>query len=649
MAATAPGAPLGASYTLVSLVGKGASGQVWSVQHARQKAPLVAKILHSHLAEDAAVVERFVRERSVLMGLEHRHIVTVHDLVVEGSTLALVMDYYGGGSLRDVLAQQGTVRPAVALRLVATVLETLAYAHGQGVVHRDIKPDNILFEGESEQLQPEALRVTDFGISSIIRADQANTTGIVGTPYYLPPELIQSGTSGPAGDVYSAGIMLYELLAGRTPFAGEGTDFTVAYRHVTTEVPPLELPDPVMQELLSLLDKNPARRPHPLDAAARLRTLADRFEKTPALAPVQDPQAFTEAHRPQTVVRGLSPALTSDDIQQVQDPDAPVLGAAAGATIIRPQQIERPAYKVEYPADDEAKDAKKPRSKALWLGVLGVVLLLGTGFGIYWAVTSSSGPSEPFSATGSQESPLPTGLSVRREATYNPSSSTIDLTITYSAQKAPLSGEFLEVVPVVTEGASCPNVTWSQASGQRNQPMVTDMNVECGWTLQGIDIKPNQQVEVKGSVAAEVADEQQLEGWLEQVSEQTQQAIASEEYKSTSYPVQRLTDVVVKVPARTVGQSALPITLLPVWPSGEDSLNPLFSSESAGKPSGMLQAVAGDENPVRFSDGCAGHLMVDASGLKVTALSVADQCAVNAQVGNFTDLRSSNFTISTRD
>lgn len=643
------GEPLGASYTLVEPVGKGASGQVWLLKHAKKSEPLVAKILYRHLAQDPSVVERFVRERSVLLGLEHEHIVTVHDLVVEGSTLALVMDYFPGGSLREVLNKHATLAPAQALLLCATVLETLAYAHGLNVIHRDIKPDNILFSAApaaGESLE-KFVKVTDFGISSIINTEKSNTTGIVGTPYYIPPELIQTGISGPAGDVYSTGIMLYELLCGRTPFAGEGTDFTIAYRHLSAEVPTLELPEPIWQTILSLLDKNPRSRPHPLDAAAQLRKLALRFDQLPALPAMANPQSFTPENQAQTVIRGLSHDTQSFEEDSIVDSQAPLLGEASNATIIKPQHVNRVAQRPEISLSSAALEPAKQKRKTILFSVLGLVLLVGIGWGIFGVVSSESAPKDPFSAEGQQESVLPTGLSVRREATYNPSSSSIDLTVTYSAQKTALSGDLIEVLPA-TEGGSCPNASWEGVSADRNQPTITGMNVECGWHLKKIEIGSNQQVQLQASIATEVQDQKQLEKWLDDVSSKTQDAIGSKEFKSSAYPLQRLQDISVKVPARTVSQSVLPITLLPVWPSGEDALNPLYSSETVGKPSGMLQAIAGEGSAVNFSDGCGGHLMVDSSGQKVTALSAAEQCTVNAQVGNFTDLKSNNFSITTR-
>lgn len=212
------------------------------------------------------------------------------------------------------------------------------------------------------------------------------------------------------------------------------------------------------------------------------------------------------------------------------------------------------------------------------------------------------------------------------------------------------SGEILEVLPPPTsERSPCPNATWAKIDGQRNQPTVTDMTVKCGWTLKGINIKPNQEYEVHATIQTPITDQEALDNWLVAVSTQTKEAITSTDYKSTSYAVQRLQDIKVKVPARTVSQTVIPVTLIPVWPSGEDLLNPIYSSNTSGTPTSMLQAVAGQENPIRFLDGCSGHLVVDESGLNVTALSVADRCTVRARVGNFTDLQSDNFTITTRD
>ena len=137
-------------------------------------------------------------------------------------------------------------------------------------------------------------------------------------------------------------------------------------------------------------------------------------------------------------------------------------------------------------------------------------------------------------------------------------------------------------------------------------------------------------------------------GGLDRAAEATRTAVEDTDVAGTAYPVQRLRDIQVSTPSRIVSQKTLPITLVPVWPSGADPINPLYKSPAVGDPSEMLTAVAGGEKGVRFSDACSGALSVSPDGLTVTALSQTPECSVNAQVGNFTSLASSPFAIVTR-
>ena len=243
MAQYGQGEPLGASYRLVELLGSGATGEVWRVEHTATGVQYAAKLLRAELAADPEIVERFVRERSVLLALQHPSIVRVQDLVVEGDRLAIVMDLVAGGSTRDLLVAEGTLAPRDALVLTAETLDALAAAHSNDVTHRDVKPDNVLLAAPFASGTTGAVRVTDFGIASVVAERDRRTTGLLGTPQYMAPESISHGRSGPAADVYGAGVMLYEFLAGRTPFAGTGTDFAVAYRHVTSNPPRIDVPD----------------------------------------------------------------------------------------------------------------------------------------------------------------------------------------------------------------------------------------------------------------------------------------------------------------------------------------------------------------------------------------------------------------------
>ena len=150
--------------------------------------------------------------------MTHPLIVKVHDLVVEGTTLAIVMDLVQGPSLNQLLGMHGPLAVADAVIIIRGVLSALGAAHAAGVVHRDVKADNVLL-ATAHGWQGKDVRLADFGIAAIVREDTDNRTEAIGTPNYMAPELIAYGKSGPASDIYSAGILFYALIAGRTPFA----------------------------------------------------------------------------------------------------------------------------------------------------------------------------------------------------------------------------------------------------------------------------------------------------------------------------------------------------------------------------------------------------------------------------------------------
>ncbi|TDW69099.1 serine/threonine-protein kinase [Curtobacterium sp. PhB25] len=668
MAQYGQGEPLGASYRLVELLGTGATGEVWGTEHTATGEHVAAKLLRAELAADPQIVERFVRERSVLLALQHPSIVRVRDLVVEGDRLAIVMDLVPGGSARDLLASNGPLTPRDALTITAETLDALAAAHEQDVTHRDVKPDNVLLQTPWAAGATGDVRVTDFGIASVVAERERTTTGLLGTPQYMAPESISHGRAGPAADVYGAGVMLYELLSGRTPFAGPGTDFAVAYRHVTSNPPPLDVPDALWSAVSALLTKDPNSRPAAADAAATLRRLARSLAAAPALAATSDPDAFDEVERPATVVRGVRPDGTTSGSRADSDDDAedsagpvPELGPAGSQTVIRPM-VRQPLPAAPAAEPPPARRFARPEwltNRALLFGGIGVVLVAALVVGgVVWLPgalrkTPGAGTATAQAANAyQQDRPLPTGLATTRRATIDPAKGTVDLRVTYAAQASTLTGPFLEVVPGSRSGASCPAVTWSGEgiSAKRNQPSLTGVDTACAWALSGVEVPAGGDVTVEASVPlASVTDGAALQTWLDSVGEATTAAVSDDSVRGTAYPVQRLQGVEVRTPDRTVSQTALPVTLVPVWPNGADELNPLYRSPATGRPSQMLVDVAGGESGVRFADGCSGALAVSSDGLVVTALSVAPSCTVRATVGNFTNLESSPFGITTRD
>jgi len=271
---------VGNSYILVCPVGQGATGTVWrGIERASGK-QVAVKLLHEGLLRQPKLVTRFVQERTILMMVRHENIVGVRDLFSAGESLALVMDFVTGGSLRESLRSHGTLTPAEAARLLAQVASALAEAHGLGVVHRDVKPDNILLQAAGGRLD---VRLTDFGIARVIDAASLTTPhSIIGTPHYMAPEVIDGGDAGPAADVYALGVVLYELVTGRTPYTGE--PIAVLRQHLD-DVPdrPAGMPDRIWTVIESCLDKDPDRRPSAGELAPALRDLARLVAAEPAL------------------------------------------------------------------------------------------------------------------------------------------------------------------------------------------------------------------------------------------------------------------------------------------------------------------------------------------------------------------------------
>lgn len=656
MSTEGPGRALGASYLLTELIGRGAAGEVWRGVDRRTQEPIAAKLLRSEFVADHELVGRFLRERSILVGLRHPNVVAVRDLVVEGDQLAIVMEYVGGGSLRAALAA-GPLAAGRAVEVTAAVLDGLAYAHERQVLHRDVKPDNVLLTADWQ------VKLSDFGISSLLEDRQASTTGLVGTPEYLAPELLLTGKAGLPVDLYGTGVLLYELLAGRTPFAGPGTGYAVAHRHVTNLAPRLPIPDQLWSVLERLLAKDPAARPTAAEAADLLRALPAAVLDIPALESQDDPEEFARAAGPLTEVRGLAPETTRSTSEQTDTPVeqaptsaenalVPDLGEGSGGTVLRAVPAVPTPRPVE-PADESSSD--QPKRRRRWVIAIAAGLVLVT-LGIVWLVMhprqrAAGPPVTPTTAPVQQQSqPRPTGLGISRTATWDAQQQTVRLTITYSAERAPLRGPYLEVLPNVGGTGPCPEVGWEGAAARPNLSSVTGIDAACAWSVEPAPISARGTVTATAGVAvpALASDPTALSEWLRLASAATETAVSDSQTTSSAYPAQRLTGIEVVAPSRTVSGKTLRISLLPVWPNGVDQLDPLFVSPPSGAPSTTLTAIAGGTTGIRFADGCSGALTISDDGLVVIAQSVAEDCRVNATVGNFTDLAGNTFAITTR-
>ena len=318
--------PLGSRYVLYEALGRGAMGEVFRGTVRSSGAAVAVKLLKPELVSDPEIVGRFLQERSILTSIDHPNVAKVLDLVVEGETLGIVMELVEGQDLRRYLRAHGTLPPAEAVYLVGQLLQGLAAVHAGGIVHRDVKPENVLVSKTRGQV---ILKLTDFGVSRLsYGASLTKMTSLIGTPEYMAPELADHDSATPGADLYSAGIVLYEMLAGRTPFAG-GHPLAVLRRQVEQPPPPIPgAPTELWAQIESLLGKDPRSRPgSAVVALDRLAPLQARMDRMPALSPMPD-----QLWRPPG--QSLS-GRESAQIKAGQERGQTVTGPGSGQTVLR--------------------------------------------------------------------------------------------------------------------------------------------------------------------------------------------------------------------------------------------------------------------------------------------------------------------------
>jgi serine/threonine-protein kinase len=335
----AAGTVIDGRYRVISRVGSGGMAEVYCAEDTQLGRRVAVKLLHERFAQDEEFVERFRREASSAASLSHANIVNVYDRGQWGGTYYIAMEYLDGRSLDSIVREEAPLAPARAIELTEQVLRAARFAHRHGVVHRDLKPHNVIIDEEGR------VKVTDFGIARAGASEITQTGSIMGTARYLSPEQAQGHTVSPRSDLYAIGIMLYELLTGTVPFEGDSV-VAIALRHLSEPPrPPSSLVPTVSANLDAIVMRALAKRPEARFSDAdeflaalegeRERLRAEDGSHTASLAPVvitpataypSHPASYTtQAIGPVTGAYGTAPAYWDPNTTGIIPPGAILL------------------------------------------------------------------------------------------------------------------------------------------------------------------------------------------------------------------------------------------------------------------------------------------------------------------------------------
>ena len=355
---------LSGRYVLEEQLGSGGMAEVYRARDKLLDRPVAVKILHAEYRSDVEFVERFHREAQAAAKLSHPNIVSIYDVGTYGEDHYIVMEYVRSKTLKDKIREEGPLDILTAVSIASDIANGLCHAHANNIVHCDIKPHNILMTGDGHA------KIADFGIARAVTESTLTDSGnIVGSVHYFSPDQAQGGTITPKSDIYSLGVVMYEMLTNRLPFTGDNA-VTIAMKHVEEEPVPLnvlreEIPPLLEALVLRTMSKNPELRPTGLELIQSLINVRASLSSLP---------------------RG-------------NDPDETQFLPRSKSVIIQPvrkkvvQKVEKP--KVE---DDDSEDEKKSSSSTkFWVAGFLIFLLIGMGAGSYMA----------FGNFGSEEVPVP--------------------------------------------------------------------------------------------------------------------------------------------------------------------------------------------------------------------------------------------------
>lgn len=409
------GTVLDGRYRIESRIARGGMAKVYLAQDTRLERLVAIKIMHDHLADDTDYAARFIREARHTARLAHPNIMSVFDQGHVDDTLYLVMEYLPGMTLRDLLNDFGTLTVEQSLDIASAVLQGLSVAHREGILHRDVKPENVILVDDGR------IKIGDFGLARPVNNATDTGKSLLGTVAYIAPELLTRTSADNRSDLYSVGIMLYEMLTGRQPFVGE-TPMQVAVQHAQQPMPFASESNPTVSRAIEdviqwATQKNPTDRPK--DARAMLDALTVAITR---------PASETEA--PTRVIDTARPMGSVEDSRETQQ----------ALPRVQPARLAEPSGSAGEP-----QPTRGPRRfNRIGALLLAAVLLIGGGGSTWWFLFGPGSLTASAAVVGMTEEAASTALTAAGFIVVPPNSEEYDTEIA--------EGLVITTSPAITAG-----------------------------------------------------------------------------------------------------------------------------------------------------------------------------------------------------